>query len=464
MAIIFFIVIALAVIVGFFWTIQVMVFKGKWSYFIFFLALFLPIYITTLSLTYQATQSAELVMLFQLLKDVVVILAVIFFILYQRKMAQYEFKLKLVDILFLLFLTLAFLFLFLPVGESNFVSKGIYFKNMLMPALVYFLARNTDFKDLEVKRLFQIIFLVAILALGFNVLEGVLNTHLQSYTGYALFNHGIYDIEPTGNFGLSWTFETQLVTKRFASFFSDPLELASSVMMGFSAGLIWFLTSKKEVSLLYILVMLCSIGSLFYSSSRAALAAFFIMLFFLALVFRLYKLLFVGFVAFMGLVIFAVFFATDELYYYVLDTLTFENASSVGHVVEWLIAIDSMIAKPLGIGLAMSGNLGSVTDEVRVGGENQFLIYGVQLGVLGMLLYILLLIFAIFKSLKVFRTTNNLMTARIAFTAAAVKVGLLLPLFTANADLYAYVSWISWWMVGYAMNHYEQKDESYVEA
>jgi hypothetical protein len=457
-------VIALAVIVGFFWTIQVMVFKGKWSYFIFFLALFLPIYITTLSLTYQATQSAELVMLFQLLKDVVVILAVIFFILYQRKMAQYEFKLKLVDILFLLFLTLAFLFLFLPVGESNFVSKGIYFKNMLMPALVYFLARNTDFKDLEVKRLFQIIFLVAILALGFNVLEGVLNTHLQSYTGYALFNHGIYDIEPTGNFGLSWTFETQLVTKRFASFFSDPLELASSVMMGFSAGLIWFLTSKKEVSLLYILVMLCSIGSLFYSSSRAALAAFFIMLFFLALVFRLYKLLFVGFVAFMGLVIFAVFFATDELYYYVLDTLTFENASSVGHVVEWLIAIDSMIAKPLGIGLAMSGNLGSVTDEVRVGGENQFLIYGVQLGVLGMLLYILLLIFAIFKSLKVFRTTNNLMTARIAFTAAAVKVGLLLPLFTANADLYAYVSWISWWMVGYAMNHYEQKDESYVEA
>lgn len=462
---IFFIVIALAVIVGFFWTVQVMVFQGKWSYFIFFLALFLPIYSTTLSLTYQATQSAELVLLFQLLKDLIVILAVVFFILYQRKIARYEFRLKLVDVLFLAFLSLAFLFLLLPVGESNFVSKGLYFKNMLMPALVYFLARNTNFEDFEVKKLFQIIFIVAILAFGFNVLEGLLNTHLQSYTGYALFNHGIYDIEPTGNFGLSWTFETQSVTKRFASFFSDPLELASSVMMGFSAGLIWFLTSeKKETSLPYIIVMLCSVGSLYYSSSRAAFAAFFIMLFFLALVFRLYKLLLFGFATFMGLVIFVIFFATDELYYYVIDTLTFENASSVGHVVEWLVAVDSMIAKPLGIGLAMSGNLGSVTDEVRVGGENQFLIYGVQLGVLGMLLYILLLMFAIFNSLKVFRTTNNIMTARIAFTAAAVKVGLLLPLFTANAELYAYVSWISWWMVGYAMNNYEQKDKSYVEA
>jgi hypothetical protein len=56
--------------------------------------------------------------------------------------------------------------------------------------------------------------------------------------------------------------------------------------------------------------------------------------------------------------------------------------------VEWLLALDSMIANPLGIGLAMSGNAGSVTDELRVGGENQFLIYGVQLGWIGMLLYI----------------------------------------------------------------------------
>ena len=45
------------------------------------------------------------------------------------------------------------------------------------------------------------------------------------------------------------------------------------------------------------------------------------------------------------------------------------------------------------------------------------------------------------------------MTARVAFTAHTVKVGLLLPLFTANAELYIYVSWVSWWMVGYSMNH-----------
>lgn len=437
-----------------------MIFEEKWHYVIYILAAFLPFYVTSLSIIYQATQLRELVTMVQLGKDLLIVLSILLLISFNKNFFEYPFRLRSTDILFISFLSLAFLYLLLPLGESSFINKAFYFKNILIPGCVYFIGRNTDFEDFEVKRLFKIIFFIAISAFGFNLLEGVLDTHIQTYTGYALLNQGIYDIIPTGNFDLSWTFETQAITKRFGSFFSDPLELASSMLLGFSAGLIWFLTSRKEHSIIYILVMLCSMGSLFYSSSRAAFGAFFVMLFFLAIVFKLYRLLAIGFLLFLSFVVFVVFFATDEIYFFVIDTLTFENASSAGHVVEWLIAVDSMIANPLGVGLAMSGNLGSVTDEVRVGGENQFLIYGVQLGVLGMLLYILLLMFAIFKSLKVFRTTSNIMTARIAFTAAAVKVGLLLPLFTANAELYIYVSWISWWMVGYAMNHFEQKNES----
>lgn len=48
------------------------------------------------------------------------------------------------------------------------------------------------------------------------------------------------------------------------------------------------------------------------------------------------------------------------------------------------------------------------------------------------------------------------LTMRLAFVAAAVKVGLLLPLFTANAEMYTYVSWITWWMVGYSVYAYSR--------
>lgn len=445
-------------------TLKAMVFEGKWEYVVYFLLAYLPFHITVLSLTYQATYSPTLVAFFQIAKDFMVMLAFLLFLLYHKNILEYPFRLNIVDQLFLIFIGLAFLFLFLPIGESSFANKVFYFKNMLIPAMVYFLGRNTRFSDQEISKLFKVIFIIAIAAFLVNLLEKTLDTHFQSYTGYALFNQAIYDTAPSGNFGLSWTFETQAITKRFASFFSDPLEMASSVLLGFAAGLIWYLSSKRENSSLYILVMFCSLASLFFSSSRAAFAAFFVMIFFIAVVFRLYKLIFFGFSMALAFIVYVMFFASDDFYYFVVDTITFENASSVGHLVEWLIALDAMIANPLGAGLAMSGNVGSVTDDVRIGGENQFLIFGVQLGFLGMILYILLLGYAITYAIRVFRSTENLMTARISFTAAAVKTGLLLPLFTANAEMYAYVSWISWWMVGYAMSEYNQITAPYAKA
>lgn len=457
MASIAFFILTIGVLLGFLWTLQEMIVNGKWTYFIYFLAGFLPIYISFLSLTYLNTRSEVLVTVFQGLKEGVVGIALVVAVLFQKKPAEYHFRPQSTDWWMGGFLIIAFFFLILPIGEVPFLTKASYFKGILLPGLAYFLGRNTVFDDWEISRFFSMIFIIAILAFAVNLVEEfVLRAHIQQHTGYALYNQVINDTYPSGNFGLSWTFETQAMTRRLASFFSDPLELASSVLLGFAAGLIWFLTSKSEEGYPYILVMLCSMGSLFFSSSRAAFGAFFIMLFFIAVIFKLYRLILFGFSLVTAFVVFVVFFASEDFYYFVIDTLTFQNASSVGHVLEWVVALESMIENPLGVGLAMSGNSGSVTDEARIGGENQFLIYGVQLGFLGMFLYILLLGFSISRSIRVFRLTENLMTARIAFTAAAVKTGLLLPLFTANAELYAYVNWISWWMVGYAMNEYSK--------
>lgn len=450
-----FICLALAVTGGFIWVLQELLVKGKWSYFIYFLVGFLPFYITCLSLVYIHTRSEEVVALFQASKELVVGIALVVGLWYQKNPADYPFRLQSTDWWMGGFLLLAFLYLVFPIGEVALLNKALYFKGMLIPGLIYFLGRNSRLGELELHRLFSLIFSVAILAFFVNLIEHyVLQAHLQQWTGYALYNQVINDIDPSGNFGLTWTFETQAVTKRLASFFSDPLEMASSVLMGFAAGLIWYLTSKKEHQWLYLIVMACSLGSLVFSASRAAFGAFFILLFFVALVFRLYKLIGLGVLVLLGFAAYVVLLASDDFYFFVLDTLTFENSSSVGHLLEWLVALESMVANPMGIGLAMSGNAGSVSDAARVGGENQFLIYGVQLGWLGMLLYVLSLASGVVLSLRVFYRTTNTMTARLAFVGAVTKVGLFLPLFTANAEMYTYVSWVTWWMIGYSVHEY----------
>jgi hypothetical protein len=457
MALIFFLIIAFAVAAGFLWTVQQMVFKGKWSYFIFFLAAFLPFYITTLSVAFLATKSPLLVSLFQISKEVIVLISGLVFVIYQRKLANYPFRLQSTDWFMLAFIGLALIFLFLPIGQASFINKALYFKSILIPSLVYLLGRNTKFEDFELRRVFQIIFLIAVGAFLMNMVESyLLGAHLQQFTGYALFNQEINGIEPQGNYNLTWTFETTNAMKRLGSFFSDPLELASSVLMGFATGLIWFLTSKRNQQWKYLLIMLCCIGSLVFASSRASFAAFFLMIFFVALVFKLYKLIGFGFLSLMLFVVYVIFFASEDFYFFVVDTLTLADTSSIGHVVEWVLALDSMVANPFGIGLAMSGNFGSVTDELRVGGENQFLIYGVQLGWIGMMLYIATLFTGIWTSIFVFKNSDNLNLARMAFVAGTVKAGLLLPLFTANVEIYTYVSWVSWWMVGLSVNEYSR--------
>ncbi|MCH7397726.1 O-antigen ligase domain-containing protein [Belliella sp. DSM 107340] len=451
---IIFIVLFIILSLTIFWTVKKALLIGKWEYIIYFLLLYFPIYTVFLSVTYASTESVVLVKAFQFFKDLIVIFAVFIFVLFQNNIFKYPFRLTIVDKLFLMLTLLAVFFLFAPVGEATFSAKVFYFKGMLIPALVYFLGRNTNFDDREVGLFFKIIFGIVIVGFGVNVFEVIFDIHFQNITGYAGFNLALNNVEPTGNFGLSWTFETQAITKRLASIYSDPLELSSSVLMGFAVGLIFYLTSKRENANFYLLIMIFSFISLILASSRASFASFFVMLFFIAVTFRLYTLIMIGVSLVLAFIVFVVFIATEDFYYFVIDTLTFQNLSSVGHLVEWLVALEGMIANPFGVGLAMSGNAGSVTDELRIGGENQFLIYGVQLGWLGMITYILLLSYAIIHSIKVFRSTENLMTARIAFTGAAAKTALILPLFTANAEMYLYVSWISWWMVGYAMNNY----------
>jgi len=437
-------------------TLKRIIFKGQWEFMLFFMVLYLPFYISILSIAYQATGSELVVAFFQYLKEFVLLMALLGFVLYNRDPFGYPFKFNIVDQLLMVFLGLAIVYLFLPLGEATFINKLLYLKNTLLIGVFYFFGRNTRFNEKQVAVFFKLIMLIALAAFCLNVFEKVIGIHFQNFSGYALFNFVINGVEPTGNYGLSWTFETQTTGMRLASFFSDPLELASSSLLAFSVGLIWFLSSKREDANFYLLVMFAAVGSLFFSASRAAFGAFFLMVFFMAVVFKLHRLLMIGAVLFLGFVTYVLYFASDDFYYFVYDTLTFQNASSVGHLVEWFLALDTMIANPEGIGLAMSGNTGSVEDEVRVGGENQFLIYGVQLGVLGMLLYISVLGLGITKSLSVFNKTTNIAVARVAFVTATTKFGLLLPLFTANAELYAYVSLVTWWMMGYTMTAYNR--------
>jgi hypothetical protein len=279
--------------------------------------------------------------------------------------------------------------------------------------------------------------------------------HLQNVLDYGRFNLLMNDIFPTGNYGLSWTFERQGGFARYAAFFSNPLEFAASLLLFLSVGLHYLLHSKYNINrLAYLCLLLLVSLSFFFSYSRGAIIASGIIVFFTLFLEKKYQLVRIVLALVMLSVVYISFFSSKELQYFVLDTLSFQNTSSLGHLLEWLEGVNSMIQNPMGVGIAMSGNANGVDQALKIGGENQFLIYGVQMGVIGLLIYVSILIKGVKDSLKVFKLSSKHHVKSISFVAAATKIGLLIPLFTANAELYLFVAFLSWFLIGFVETYY----------
>jgi hypothetical protein len=439
MSIFIFILIALTLLLGTGYLIFLLIKTGKEWHFLIFFILYLPMYITLQSFVFQQTKSPIGVFIIQYLKEFVLFIALGVFVFYQSDLIRKKFKFNNIDLVFGAFILLAFIFLVLPIGEVAFLAKAAYFKNILLMGLVYFLGRNMTLSNHQTQLILKLILGIALGAFCINLAEFASGIHFHTLVNYGNFQNAINDVEPTGNYGLSWTFETQSGVKRFGAFFANPLDLASASLLAFPIAFIFFIkTPHRTNQILYGGLMMTIIGSLLFAYSRASITAFILELIFIAFMFKYYRLLWAGVFLIFSSVIYIMYFASEDLYFFVLDTLTFENASSLGHLIEF----------PEGIGLAMSGNGNGVDNENSVGGENQFLIFGVQMGILGLFLYISLLYLAIKTSIQAYRKALTPNDQIISFVAGTTKFALLLPLFTANAELYLFVSLISWWMVG----------------
>ena len=76
-------------------------------------------------------------------------------------------------------------------------------------------------------------------------------------------------------------------------------------------------------------------------------------MFFISLILiKKYRLLLslISIILFVGLA-YLYYFSSEETKYFILDTITFQNSSSLGHLVKWIQGILSINDNPLGSGL-----------------------------------------------------------------------------------------------------------------
>ena len=426
--------------------------RGNFEYLLYYICLALPFYATLQAQVFEIFNNVLLVNMIKLSKDFIFFYALLIFILGKNEsIFNRTFTFSKLDKLFLSFVILIILYTITPIGEAELISKIIYSKNILLIPLVYFIGRNLEFSDKVYTNLKNIFLGVIITSSVFVFFEFIFSTHFHSFINYSNYNSIVNEIDPLGNYGLSWSFESQGARPRYAAFFADPLELSASLLFLFSFIIFFF---YKRVNLSNILPFILIVFLLLMSFSRGAIVACFGIVLFSLLINQKYRILFTMFSISVILSLLTYFLGGEDLQYLIIDTLKFENTSSLGHLIEWIEGILSILENPLGIGLAMSGNAGGVDQSLKVGGENQFLIFGVQMGIIAIIIYSVILLTVIIRSLKLYVNTKDLKHKHISFIVACTKFGLILPLLTANAELYLFVSLVSWLLAGYVEKTY----------
>ncbi len=436
------------------------IYKGNPVYLLLYIVSFLPFYTIFQVIVFNAFENIFIVSLIKYSKDFVLLSSFILYIIGTREsFFNRGFKFSILDKLIVSFLCIVLFYLFLPLGEATFISKVIYSKNIFLIGIVYFFGRNTDFKTYNWNTILKILIGLAIFSFLVALSESTLGNHLHSYLGFSEYNLIVNDIDPQGNYGLNWSFESQSTSPRYAAFFADPLEFSASLILFFTVS-IWFLLHSKfrDNKFYYLLLALIITGSFLLAISRASIFSAILVLILALYISKNYKTIISGSVFILLIFIYLYFFSEEETRYLLEDTLSFQNTSSLGHLVEWIEGLLSIYENPFGIGLAMSGNASGVDQSIKIGGENQFLIYGVQMGIVSVLLYVIILFKSIWNSIRVYIKSSSLSKKSIGFITGLTKFGLLIPLFTANAELYLFVALFSWYLVGQVESLYNSLD------
>lgn len=409
-----------------------------------FVILALPIYNTSLTIAY-GNRFKEWLPILQSFKELILFIGFLVLIWNYKK----EFKWYPIDKWLLAFFFLTLIYVFIPIGKYGLIQKAVALKSLSFFVFIYFTGRFLDPLKFQLEKIFTWVGLLSFAAVVLLLFEVATYTHFQTFTDYAFFNQEFYGVEPSGRYGLTWSFEMNEGLKRFASFFSNPLELAGATLVT-TALLMAVYTDQKNRILIdkfgWMVVATTFIAILF-ALSRSSLLGYVSVIYVYSLITNRKEITYFFYTAIGIGVIYVIYLLNDRhAYDYLISTIELSDTSSVGHVLEWIEGIQSMIDSPLGRGLGESGRVSAALQE-NVGGENQFIIVGVQTGVFSLLLYVIIYINIIRLSWKGFKYHAGTLR-KLALAVFLMKISFLVPMLTSNFDSYSYITYFSWLLTG----------------
>ena len=278
----------------------------------------LPIYNTSFSILY-IYRLKDWIPVLQSLKELLILSTLLMLIWNYRKRLIFH----TLDYWVLAFLLYTSFYTLIPIGHFSILQKLLALKGLSFFTVIYFTGRLIDIDKIYISQIFYWVGIVAIAAACFQLYEVITDTHFQTFSGYSVYNEEFYGEASSGHYGLSWTFERDNGVKRFASFFSNPLDLANSTLVT-TAMILAMYTDKKNTLRLNKYGWIVAISALFaviFAISRASLAAYAIIIYCYAVITKRKEIQYVIYSLIVAAILYLFYLMKDKtLYDYIIST------------------------------------------------------------------------------------------------------------------------------------------------
>jgi len=133
---------------------------------------------------------------------------------------------------------------------------------------------------------------------------------------------------------------------------------------------------------------------------------------------------------------------------FVIYTLSGQEASTAGHLSDWSNGALAFIEQPWGFGLGTADQTATRTGLEHITGDNLYLTYAVQMGLVGFMLLVLALGSITGDALNLFHRAQSAAQERMGATIWLATIGLMINGMTAVVFSSITFGWLFFWLAG----------------
>ncbi|MGB0383977.1 MAG: O-antigen ligase family protein [Ardenticatenaceae bacterium] len=360
-------------------------------------------------------------------------------------------------ILFYIFYTLAYLCFSLFESSNSLVTLLYGLRDLILPFLLYMVGRSISLSDKRAHRVFQWLLWAAFIYSLIGIIEwSFIPTQWHADLGIARYYKELLNLEYRPYYlGLPenyWRGTAAGRLRRAASVYGSSQSFATSFLLLLPVSIYGMLTRTLKERHLATLTFIISMIGLVLTITRFTIVICVGLLILASLISSqrarrwARQSLIVMTVAFI-----LALFLSNSFRVVVISTLTFEDHSSSTRLVIWADTARIIMRQPLGYGIGQVGHTVARLIEERaqvVGIEGQMSKIGVELGILGLLLYLSILVVI---SAYLFITYNRVKEPYIralCFASALTFIGLLVNSLTTEWHNSIALVYPAWWLAG----------------